>query len=122
MTFQVEFDFVLPRGYIDENGVIHKQGVMRLATAQDEITSLHDPHVRVNEAYIVIVLLTKVIVRLGTLPQMTPTMIERMFAVDLAYLQDFYRKINDVDVQLVTVTCPHCGQVFEEAFPLLGVP
>jgi hypothetical protein len=117
---QTEFDFVLPKGYIDDSGNLHREGTMRLATAMDEILPLRDPRLRNNEAYLVVILLSQVITRLGTLPKVTPTMVERFFAADITYLQDLYRQINDVDVRRMTMTCPHCGQEFEEEVPLLG--
>ena len=120
MTLQTEFDFVLPKGYIDPNGVLHKEGAMRLATAMDEITPLRDPRVRSNEAYLVVILLAQVITRLGALPKVTPTVIENLFAADVAYLQDLYRRINDVDIHRITTHCPHCGHEFDVEVPLLG--
>jgi hypothetical protein len=120
MTLQTEFDFVLPKGYIDPNGVLHKEGAMRLATAMDEITPLRDPRVRSNEAYLVVILLAQVITRLGALPKVTPTVIENLFAADVAYLQDLYRRINDVDIHRITTHCPNCGHEFDVEVPLLG--
>ncbi len=117
---QTEFSFVLPKGYIDDNGVLHTDGMMRLATAMDEISPLRDPRVRNNEAYLVVILLAQVITRLGTLPRITPTMIERFFAADIAYLQDFYRQINDAEQRTETAVCPNCGHEFEVELPLLG--
>ncbi|MBZ0301799.1 MAG: phage tail assembly protein [Anaerolineae bacterium] len=120
MTLQVQFDFVLPKGYVDEQGTVHRSGTMRMATAMDEITPLRDPRVRSNEAYLVIVLLAQVITRLGTLPRVTPDIVERFFAADIAYLQNLYREINDVEPQLLQVVCPNCGHVHEVEIPLLG--
>lgn len=120
MTLQTEFDFVLPKGFVDDNGVLHQDGTMRLATAMDEIVPLRDPRVRNNEAYLVVILLAQVITRLGTLSRVTPSIIEGLFAVDVAFLQDLYRKINDVDLQTTTAYCPHCGHEFEVEVPLLG--
>ncbi|HLU10025.1 MAG TPA: phage tail assembly protein [Oceanobacillus sp.] len=117
---QTEFEFVLPKGYVDAHGTVHREGRMRLATAMDEIAPLRDPRVRANEAYLVVILLSQVITRLGTLPKVTPEMIEGFFAADLAYLQDFYRQINEVDGQQIRVVCPNCGHEFEEEVPLLG--
>lgn len=117
---QTEYPFVLPKGYLDDNGVLHTEGTMRLATALDEIAPLRDPRVRNNEAYLVIILLSQVITRLGTLPRVTPNMVEKFFAADIAFLQDFYRQLNDVDARLETVVCPNCGHEFEAEFPLLG--
>jgi hypothetical protein len=120
MTLQVQFDFVLPKGYIDEHGNIHREGTMRMATALDEINPLRDPRVRNNEAYLVIVLLSQVITRLGTLPRITPDIVEKFFAADIAYLQNLYREINDVEPQHMQVVCPNCGHEYEVDIPLLG--
>ena len=92
---QTEFDFVLPRGYVDNNGTLHKKGRMRLATAMDEIAPLRDPRVRANQAYLVIILLARVITQLGTVEVIETGVVENMFSADLAYLQDFYRRINE---------------------------
>ncbi|MBL8120621.1 MAG: phage tail assembly protein [Anaerolineae bacterium] len=119
-TLQTEFEFVLPKGYIDSNGVLQREGVMRMATAIDEITPLRDPRVRNNEAYLVVMLLAQVITRLGTLEKVTPAMVEQFYAADIAYLQDLYQQINDVGVRKVTLWCPNCGHEFEEEIPLLG--
>lgn len=92
---QTEFDFVLPRGYVDGSGTLHKKGKMRLATAIDEIAPLRDPRVRNNQAYLVIILLARVITKLGTVDNIDTTTVENLFSADLAFLQDFYRRIND---------------------------
>lgn len=94
---QTEFEFTLPMGYVDADGNVHKDGVMRLATAADEILPLRDPRVQNNPAYLVVILLSRVITRLGTLSQVTPQVIEGLFAADLAYLQDRYNTINRVN-------------------------
>ncbi len=94
---QTEFEFTLPKGYVGPDGTLHRKGRMRLATAIDEIAPLRDPRVRSNEAYLVIILLARVITQLGTLDGIDTGVIEGLFSADLAYLQDFYRKINDVD-------------------------
>lgn len=119
MTLQTEFDFVLPRGYVDERGAVHKRGTMRLATARDEILPMSDARVRANEAYLVIILLSQVITRLGSLAQVSPEVVEQLFTADIAYLQDFYRRINDHDLTHFAVTCPHCGKAHEVSVPLL---
>lgn len=113
MALQTEFEFTLPKGYVDEEGNLHRQGVMRLATAMDEIAPLRDPRVRANEAYLVIILLARVITRLGTLPEVTPHVIERLFTADLAYLQEFYQRINGGGTVQVPARCPQCGAEFE---------
>jgi hypothetical protein len=94
MTLQTEFRFVLPKGYVDQNGGLHRQGTMRLATARDEIEPLRDPRVKENEAYLAVIVLSRVITELGNLPQVTPKTIEGLFAADLGYLQDLYQIVN----------------------------
>ena len=120
MTLQTEFEFTLPRGYVDKEGNLHKKGVMRLATAMDEIAPLRDLRVRANDAYLVIILLSRVIVQLGTLDRVTPRVVENLFAADLAYLQTFYRRINEEGMTTVTVTCPECQTEFEVDLADLG--
>jgi hypothetical protein len=109
---RTEFAFTLPRGYVDEQGTVHRDGVMRLATARDEIQPIRDPRVRENEAYLTIILLSKVITRLGSLGQINPGVIEGLFASDLAFLQDLYRRINQEGTSQAAVTCPACGHEF----------
>jgi hypothetical protein len=120
MSLQTEFEFTLPRGYIDRDGNLHRDGLMRLATAMDEIAPLRDLRVRSNQAYLVIVLLSRVIVRLGTLSQITTGVIENLFAADLAYLQAFYRHINERGTSRITATCPECHAEFEIDLAELG--
>ena len=108
-----EFPFVLPRGYVDESGQVHSEGVMRLATARDEIAPLRDPRVRDNEAYLTVILLSRVITRLGDLPDVTTGTIEGMFATDLAFLQEHYRRINSEGGTHATVRCPSCEHAFD---------
>lgn len=110
---QTEFPFVLPHGYVDAEGVIHREGVMRMATAMDEIAPLKDRRVQSNPGYLVVILLARVVTRLGDLPQINPKIIEGLFAGDLAYLQDLYQRINLNGSNRVMVTCPHCDQPFE---------
>lgn len=92
---QTEFDFTLPRGYVDAGGTLHRKGRMRLATAMDEIAPLRDPRVRANQAYLVIILLARVITHLGTVEVIDTNVVENLFSADLSYLQDFYRQINE---------------------------
>ena len=92
---QTEFEFTLPKGYVDSDGNVHKKGRMRLATAIDEIAPLRDPRVRSNQAYLVIILLARVVTQLGTVEHIDTGVIEGLFSADLAFLQDFYRKINE---------------------------
>jgi len=107
-----EFPFVLPRGYVDTGGNVHRDGVMRLATAKDEIVPLRDPRVRENEAYLTVLLLSRVITRLGTLQEVHPGVLENMFASDLAFLQDLYRRINQEGTTQAAVACPACRHEF----------
>ncbi|GAM10181.1 hypothetical protein OR1_02469 [Geobacter sp. OR-1] len=113
MTLQTEFDFTLPRGYVDQDGNLHRDGSMRLATAFDEIAPMKDPRVQANPAYLVIILLSRVITRLGTLTSLNPKMVEGLFSADLAFLQDFYRRINEYGTSRMSVGCPHCEGRFE---------
>ncbi len=109
---RTEFAFTLPRGYLDENGTLHKDGTMRLATARDEIQPQRDPRVRDNEAYLTVILLSRVVTRLGSVSQVTPASIEGLFASDLAFLQDLYRRINQEGHTHAAVTCPQCKHEF----------
>jgi hypothetical protein len=112
-AFRTEFEFVLPRGYVDQEDMLHRDGVMRLATAADEILPLKDPRVQGNPAYLVVILLARVITRLGAMEVINPKVIEGLFASDLAYLQEFYNRINSNGTHVVQVVCPHCQQGFE---------
>jgi len=117
---QTEFPFTLPLGYADEEGNLHKEGVMRLATAFDEIAPLRDPRVQSNPGYLLIILLSRVLTRLGTLEVINPKTIEGLFAADLAYLQDLYRRINENGHQRVRTQCPHCTKEFELELDSVG--
>jgi hypothetical protein len=110
---QTEFAFELPRGYVDDDGVVHREGTMRLATGRDELAPLIDLRVKQNPAYLSIVLLSLVVVRLGTVTTVRAEVIERLFASDLAFLQDLYRRINAEGHTLAEVTCPSCDTAFE---------
>jgi hypothetical protein len=120
MSLQTEFEFELPMGYVDKEGTLHKNGTMRLATAMDEITILNDMRVQSNEAYLVIVLLARVITGLGTLRGVTTNVVENLFAADLTYLQEFYRTINETGKTQREFACPHCGKPFEVDLSTLG--
>jgi hypothetical protein len=108
------FEFELPRGYLDSAGVLHKKGAMRLATARDELLPLYDDKVRSNPAYLTVVLLARVITRLGTLEEdeVRSSVVENLFASDLAFLQDLYRRINTEGHTRAAVKCPACGERF----------
>ena len=113
MNLQTEFPFNLPRGYVDSEGNLHREGVMRLATAYDEIAPMKDPRVQSNPGYLVIILLSRVITKLGSLQQINPKVIENLFSADLAFLQDFYRRVNEAGTSRVGVTCPECEAKFD---------
>ena len=100
---QTEFEFTLPKGYLDGDGNLHRIGVMRLAKAIDEITPLRDPRVKSNPAYATVIILARVVSRLGALEEITPAIIENLFACDLNYLHQFYRKINDLEEEVTEV-------------------
>ncbi|MFB2891757.1 hypothetical protein ACE1CI_02320 [Aerosakkonemataceae cyanobacterium BLCC-F50] len=99
--FQTEFEFNLPKGYLDPNGNLHRKGVMRLAKAVDEIQPLRDPRVKSNPAYSTVIILSRVITQLGALEEVTPTVIEELYAADLNYLYQFYREINELEEENV---------------------
>lgn len=110
MTFETEYMFTLPRGYVDRDGNVHREGIMRLANAADEILPLKDPRVQQNPGYLSIILLARVTIQLGSLPSVDTGVIEKLYTMDLNYLQDLYQKINSMDIPTYSGTCPHCGQ------------
>jgi len=113
MNFETEFAFTLPRGYVDDSGQLHREGIMRLANAGDEILPLRDPRVQQNPAYLTVILLARVIVRLGSLPAVDTKIVEKLFTADLAYLQDLYQRINSMENPVYKTVCPHCGEEIE---------
>jgi hypothetical protein len=113
MMLQTEYEFTLPCGYVDEQGTLHRQGTMRLATALDEITTMKDARVRVNDAYVSILMLSRVIQRLGPIAPVTPAMVERLFSADFTYLQDLFVRLNDAGNNVVETQCPACGTRFQ---------
>lgn len=120
---QTEYEFILPKGFVDNSGNLHRKGAMRLATAMDEITPLRDPRVKNNQAYLTILLLARVITHLGTLSEgdINTGVVERLFASDLAYLQAFYNRINSSSLEGV---CPSCGRPYDteqEAAPAVAL-
>ncbi|MEC4811799.1 MAG: phage tail assembly protein [Scytonema sp. PMC 1069.18] len=117
---QTEFLFTLPLGYVDAEGNLHKEGVMRLATALDEIAPFKDARVRSNQAYLLLILLSRVITRLGTLEYINPKVIEGLYAADLAFLQDLYGRVNQTGQNRVRTQCPHCEQAFEVELSSVG--
>lgn len=116
MALQTEYPFTLPKGYVDEEGNLHKKGVMRLATAADEILPLRDPRVQTNPGYLSIILLARVITALGSLQDINTGTIEGLFIEDLAYLQELYSRINGGESVTLKAECPHCGGEVEVSF------
>jgi len=110
---QTEFPFTLPHGFLDSEGALHREGVMRMSTAYDEIAPLKDSRVRSNPGYLVLILLARVVTKLGEVETINPKVMESLFAGDLAYLQDLYQRINHNGHNRVDVTCPHCQEAFE---------
>jgi hypothetical protein len=117
---ETEFAFTLPHGYVDGEGTVHREGTMRLATAEDEIAPHRDPRVQANPAYLVIILLSRVVTRLGDLPSVNPKVIENLFAGDLAFLERLYQQVNETGHDRLAVTCPHCDERFEVAMASSG--
>ncbi len=117
---QTEFPFTLPHGLADPDGGVHRDGSMRLATAFDEIEPLKDPRVRANPGYLVVILLARVVTRLGTVDHVNTRTIESLYAADLAYLQDFYQRVNQNGHSRLEVTCPHCAGEFDVETASLG--
>lgn len=119
MAFTTEFEFVLPKGYVDEDGTVHKSGIMRLSTAADEILPMKDPRVQQNPAYLTIILLSRVVTRLGDLKMVNTRVIEGLFSADLNYLQEFYQRINGNGTSAIKAICPKCEHKFDtEVVPL----
>lgn len=108
--FQTEYEFMLPKGYVDEEGNLHRKGVMRMATAADEIIPLRDPMVQQNPSYLTIAILARVIIKLGTLDSVNKHIIENMFTADMSYLQDLYDRINSEELPEYQSICPNCGE------------
>lgn len=108
---QTEFAFTLPKGY-DDDGTLHREGTMRLATAADELDPLCDPRVQRNPPYLTVLLLARVVTKLGTLPEVTPEVIEKLFVADVTCLQELYERVNGRGADSLDVTCPDCGEQF----------
>ena len=106
-------EFTLPHGYIDGQGKVHKKGIMRMATALDEIEPLQDPRVQANEAYLIILLLSRVVTQLGEISTVTPQIVQGLYASDLAYLQDVYQRLNASEQVVLGAVCPNCGTQFQ---------
>ncbi len=117
---QTEYEFTLPAGYVDKEGNLHREGTMRLATAADEIVPLKDPRVQANPAYLIVILLSRVVTRLGSVGVINPKVIEGLFASDLAYLQDLYNRLNGNGTRSLQIICPHCEKDFTVELDLSG--
>jgi hypothetical protein len=109
---RTQVEFALPVGYVDRAGTLHRHGVMRLATAADEIQPLQDPRVQANAAYVSVLLLSRVVVRLGSISPVPPALVESLFSADFAYLQDLYMRLNEPGGTLADTRCPACGTQF----------
>jgi hypothetical protein len=110
---RTEVAFTLPRGYVDSAGTVHREGIMRLATARDELEPLRDPSVRKNEAYLSVLLLARVVTRIGTLTDVDPPLIERLYVADFDHLQRLYERLNSDGDAIGVLSCPDCGHQFE---------
>jgi len=119
-SLEIEFDFTLPRGYIDSSGKLHRRGRMRLATALDEIMALQDPSVQAADAYLPVALLSRVITNLGELPAITAGVVEGLFAADIAYLEDLYLRLNSPGAVVLGAVCPQCHTQFQLQVAPLG--
>jgi hypothetical protein len=117
---QTEYEFTLPKGYVDGDGNLHQKGMMRLATAADEILPSKDPRVQRNANYLPLIVLSRVVSKLGDLQDVNPGVIEKLFVGDLTFLQDLYRHINGNGDARMEVSCPKCGEVFQEDIPAPG--
>jgi len=115
-----EFNFMLPRGLVDASGVVHQQGVMRLATARDELVAHKHRHVQTYPEYLMLVLLSQVITHLGTLESISPEDLENLFTQDLAYLRELFNRINQVGSAKLPVQCPQCSHRFQTELVLSG--
>ena len=116
----MEYEFTLPRGYVDETGTVHRHGRMRLALALDEVEVMQDPRLQDSDAYLPILLLSRVVVQVGSITAVTPQLMGNLFAADLAYLQDLYLRLNNAEQVLVGTVCPHCQAQFQLQVAPLG--
>lgn len=114
MLIQTEYEFTLPRGYVNQEGTVCRKGVMRLATARDEIEAMRDTRVKSNPDYLSVILLSKVVVKLEGVEEMSAEVIEKLFTADFSFLQNMYETINNVEEPKIQVQCPHCGKNFTD--------
>ena len=123
LGFQTEVEFELPKGYVDETGALHRRGTMRLATAADEILPLRDPRVQQNEAYLAVIVLARVITRLGALMDVSTSVIEGLYASDLAYLERLYESLNsgdDAEPELTSARSHHGSAAMARRVAVMG--
>ena len=116
-NLETKVSFELPKGYVDSNGKVHKLGIMRLATAADEIIPMNDNRVKLNPAYLSILILERVVIKLGELPHIDAKIIENLYTPDMTYLQDLYQRINSIEPPEVSVICPKCSHQFKVSVP-----
>jgi hypothetical protein len=110
---QTQIEFTLPRGYVDSTGEVHRTGTMRLATARDEIEPLREVEVRQNSAYLTVLLLARTVTRIGAIVDVTPALVESLYAADFDHLQRLYERINSDGEAVGVVSCPECSHRFE---------
>ncbi|NPV90564.1 MAG: phage tail assembly protein [Firmicutes bacterium] len=122
MQFKTEYEFELPRGYIDDQGNLHRKGIMRLATAADEVLPMRDPRVQQNPGYLTIIVLARVVTKLGDVRAIDTKVIEKLFTSDLLFLQNLYRQINEMEDPKVKVVCPKCENEFTTSLGFLLEP
>ena len=121
-SIRTDFPFTLPMGYVDADGERHRQGTMRLATAFDEIAPMRDSRVQSNPGYLAVILLSRVVTKLGSVDPINPKVIEGLFAADFAFLEDMYRRVNANGHDRIGVTCPDCEARFDVAVAESGEP
>ena len=114
MLFQTEYEFTLPRGYMDKEKNLHRHGSMRLATALDELEAMKDYRVKNNPDYLSVLLLSRVVEHIEGIDAVTPEVIEGMFTADYQFLQNMYETINHAEEPVIQVQCPHCGKTFTD--------
>ena len=120
MAIKTEYEFILPKGYVDKEGTLHKKGIMRLATAKDRVLPREDPRVAKNPNYLLIIVLSRVVVKLGTLKLVNTAVIEKLFAADWKFLIDLYREINENSTNNPMLECTKCGHKFKAEVSLQG--
>lgn len=114
MLIQTEYEFTLPRGYVNQEGTVCRKGIMRLATARDELEAMRDTKVKLDPDYLSVILLSKVVVKLEGVEEVSGEVIEKLFTADFAFLQSMYETINNVEEPKIQVQCPHCGKTFTD--------